>query len=145
VGIPAAIKRNGQGRRLEQGRRSLPECWKALFTMKLITLAAACAAVFALSSAPAFAGEPVTAKLQTPVAQKTKFIAGGAMFVCEGDSCTAQATTSATLSAATCKTVAGKVGPVAAFGGSKSFDDARLGDCNSVAVARSTSPQLAKQ
>jgi len=113
--------------------------------MKLITLAAACAAVFTLASAPAFAAEPVIAKLQTPVAQKVKFIAGGAMFVCEGDACIAQATTSATLGAATCKTIAGKVGPIAAFGGYKSFDDARLSDCNSVAVARTTSPQLAKQ
>ena len=114
--------------------------------MKLLTLAAACAALVTLSAAPALAGgDPVTAKLQTPVAEKTKFIAGGAMFVCEGDACVAQATTSATLGTATCKTIAGKVGPVAAFGGSKSFDDARLGDCNSVAVARTTTPQLAKQ
>ena len=112
--------------------------------MKLQILAA-CAALVTLSAGSAFAGDTITAKLQAPVAQKVKFIAGGAMFVCEGDACVAQATTSATLGTATCKTIAGKVGPVAAFGGSKSFDDARLGDCNSVAVARTTSPQLAKQ
>ena len=47
--------------------------------MKLLTLAAACAALVTLSAAPALAGgDPVTAKLQTPVAEKTKFIAGGA-------------------------------------------------------------------
>ncbi len=114
--------------------------------MKLLTLAAACAALVTLSAAPAFAGDPVIAKLQTPVAEKTKFIAGGAMFVCEGDACTAQATTSATLGSAACKIIAGKVGPVASFaGGPKSFDDARLGDCNSVAVARAAGPELAKR
>ena len=59
--------------------------------MKLLTLAAACAAVVTLSAAPAFAAEPVTAKLQQPVAQPTKFIAGGAMFNCEGDACVATA------------------------------------------------------
>lgn len=114
--------------------------------MKLFALAAACAAVVTLSAAPAFAGDPVTAKLQTPVATKTKFIAGGAMFVCEADACTALATTSTTLGSAACKTIAGKVGPIAAFsGGLKSFDDARLGDCNSVAVARATGSELAKR
>jgi len=113
--------------------------------MKLFTLAAACAAVMTLSAAPAFAAEPVTAKLQTPVAEKTKFIAGGAMFVCEGDACLAQAATSSTFALATCKTIAAKVGPVAAFGGARTLDETRLGACNSVAVARASGPQLAKQ
>jgi hypothetical protein len=114
--------------------------------MKLLTLAAACAALVTLSSAPAFAaGDPITAKLQTPVAEKTKFIAGGAMFVCEGDACVALAPTSTTLATSTCKIIAGKVGPVASFGGFKSLDEARLGDCNAVAVARTSGSQLAKQ
>ena len=50
--------------------------------MKLLTLAAACAALVTLSAAPAFASEPVTAKLAQPLAQPTKFIAGGAIFNC---------------------------------------------------------------
>lgn len=33
------------------------------------------------------ADDPITAKLQAPVAEKTKFIAGGAIFTCEGDTC----------------------------------------------------------
>ena len=79
--------------------------------MKLQTLAAACAALVSVSAASAaLAGEPITAKLQTPVAQPTKFIAGGAMFMCEGDACYAQAPTSTTYSTATCKIIAGKVG-----------------------------------
>ncbi|HEY2359198.1 MAG TPA: hypothetical protein VGH86_17235 [Phenylobacterium sp.] len=113
--------------------------------MKLLTLAAACAAVVTLSAAPAFAAEPVVAKLQTAVAQPTKFIAGGAMFVCESDSCVATAATSETFSSTTCKAVAAKVGAIASFTALKPMDDARLGACNSVAVARGATPQLAKQ
>jgi hypothetical protein len=114
--------------------------------MKLLTLAAACAAVFTLTAPAAFAGEPLTAKLQQPVAQKTKFIAGGAMFVCEADACTALAPTTTTFATATCKAIAAKVGPVAAFGAEKTMDDAKLGDCNRVAVAKlAAGQQLAKQ
>lgn len=113
--------------------------------MKLITLAAACAALATLSAAPAFAAQPVVAKLQTAVAQPTKFIAGGAMFVCEGDACVASAATSETFSSTTCKAVAAKVGQIASFTATKAMDDTRLGACNSVAVARGAGSQLAKQ
>ena len=114
--------------------------------MKLLTLAAACAAVATLSAAPAFAAEPVIAKLQTPVTQPVKFIAGGAMFKCEADTCVASAATSETFSTGACKTVAANVGPIAAYTGVKALDETRLGACNSVAVARTgASPQLAKQ
>jgi hypothetical protein len=113
--------------------------------MKLLTFAAACAAIATLSAAPAFAADPIVAKLSAPISTPTKFIAGGAMFVCEGDACTAQATTTQTFALSTCKTIAGKVGPVSSFGGFKSLDEARLGDCNAVAVAKAGGPQLAKQ
>lgn len=114
--------------------------------MKLRTLAAACAALASLTAAPAFAADAVTAKLQTPVAAKTKFIAGGAMFVCEADACVAAAPTSQTFATATCKAVADKVGPVASFEGRKALDDGRLADCNEKALAKSASAtQLAKQ
>jgi hypothetical protein len=115
--------------------------------MKLRTLAAACAALSTLTFAgAAFAAEPVTAKLQAPVAEKTKFIAGGAMFVCEADACVAQVPTSQTFSTNTCKAVANKVGPVASFEGRKSLEAARLADCNATALAKAASgPQLAKQ
>src|SRR5205085_6423947 len=106
-------------------------------------LPAACAAPVTLPAAPAVAGQPVDAKLQTAVAQPTKFIAGGAMFVCEGDACVASASTSETFSSLTCKAVAAKVGPVASFTGVKAMDDARLSACNSVAVARCAGPQPA--
>ena len=114
--------------------------------MKLQILAAACAAVVTASFATAaLADEAITAKLQAPVAAKTKFIAGGAIFNCEGDTCLASAATSETFSTSTCKTIAGKVGTVAAFTGTRSMDDARLGACNASAVAKAAGPQLAKQ
>jgi hypothetical protein len=111
--------------------------------MKLQTLAAACVAAAAFSTA-AFAAEPVTVKLAQPVAQPTKFIAGGAVFNCEADTCTAGATTTSTYAVDTCKTVASKVGAVATFAGRRSFDDARLAQCN-VSAAKAPATTLAKQ
>jgi hypothetical protein len=111
--------------------------------MKLQTLAAACVAAAAFSTA-AFAAEPVTVKLARPVAQPTKFIAGGAVFNCEADTCTAGATTTSTYAVDTCKTVASKVGAVATFAGRRSFDDARLAQCN-VSAAKAPATTLAKQ
>jgi hypothetical protein len=114
--------------------------------MKLRTLAAACAALTTLAAgSAAFAADAVTAKLQAPVAEKTKFIAGGAMFVCEGDACVATAPTSQTFATATCKTIASKVGAVASFSGRKTLEDAKIADCNAKAVAKADGTQLAKQ
>ena len=112
--------------------------------MKLQTLAAACAALVTVSFAgAALADDAITAKLQAPVAQKTKFIAGGAVFLCEGDTCVAQAPTSQTFAAATCKAVAKNAGPLASFGGArKSFDAEKLGACN---VAADSHTQVAKR
>lgn len=114
--------------------------------MKLQTVAAVCAAITTLTAGSAFAAEAVTAKLQAPVAEKTKFIAGGAMFACEGDTCVAGAPTSQTFATSTCKTIADKVGPVAAFTGRKALDESRLADCNAKALAKAAGgAQLAKQ
>jgi hypothetical protein len=110
--------------------------------MKLQTLAAACLAASSLATA-AFAAEPVTAKLASPVATPTKFIAGGAVFQCEGDTCYAGATTSQTFAVGTCKDVASKVGALASFEGRHGFDDAHLAQCNAVA-AKTTATTLAK-
>lgn len=110
--------------------------------MKLQTLSAACAAVITLSFAGgAFAADMVTAKLATPVAEKTKFIAGGAIFVCEADACVASAPSSQTFAASTCKAVAKNVGVIAAFGvGAKTLDAGKLDACNAAAAT-----QLAKR
>lgn len=112
--------------------------------MKL-QLLAACAALVTLSAGSAFAGDAVTAKLAAPVAEKTKFIAGGAMFNCEADTCVAAAPTSQTFATSTCKTIADKVGPVASFEGRKSLAEDKLADCNAKALAKAGGTQLAKQ
>jgi len=111
--------------------------------MKLRMIAAACAAISALSATAALAAEPVTVKLQAPVASPVKFIAGGAVFNCEGDTCFAGATTTSTFGADTCKAVASKAGAVASFTGRRALDDARLAQCNTAAAASSSA--LAKR
>ena len=111
--------------------------------MKLRTFAAACAAITALSATAALAAEPVTVKLQAPVAQPVKFIAGGAVFACEGDTCFAGATTTATYSAETCKAIASKVGAVQTFAGRRSLDETKLAQCNTAAAASTSA--LAKR
>jgi len=98
--------------------------------MKVRLIAAACAALIPLGSAPALAAEPITAKLQRPVAEKLKIVAGGAVFVCEADACVAASPGSRTFSAGVCKAIAAKVGPVVSFTGAKALEPARLADCN---------------
>jgi len=97
---------------------------------------AACAALAPLTAGQAFAADAITAKLSAPVAEKTKFIAGGAMFNCEGDTCIAAAPTSQTFATATCKTVADKVGVVASFEGRKALAEDKLAACNAKAIAK---------
>ena len=114
--------------------------------MKLLTLAAACAALATFSAGAAFADQPVVAKLAQPVAQSVKFIAGGSVFVCEGDTCVANSPTSGTFSTSACKVVAAKVGTLISYSNVKAMDDTRLSACNSVAVAHAAgSPQIAKK
>jgi hypothetical protein len=112
--------------------------------MKLQILAA-CAALVTLSAGSAMAGDSITAKLASPVAEKTKFIAGGAMFNCEADTCVAMAPTSQTFAASTCKTIADKVGVVASFEGRKALDADKLASCNAKVIAKNGGTQLAKQ
>ena len=103
--------------------------------MKLQFLAT-CAALATLTAGQAVAADAVTAKLSAPIAEKTKFIAGGAMFNCEGDTCVALAPTSQTFATATCKTIADKVGVIASFEGRKTLAEDKLADCNAKAVAK---------
>lgn len=118
--------------------------------MKLVTFAA-CAALAAasavtLAAAPAYAVEPVIAKLAQPVATATKFIAGEAVFSCAGDTCVAITPQSQTFSSSTCKALAAKFGPVTSYSWAKPMDDTRMAACNSVAVAKAAAgPALAKQ
>jgi hypothetical protein len=111
--------------------------------MKLQALVAALAAVAGLSAAaPALAGEAVVAKLAAPVAASAKFIAGGAMFSCAGDTCVATAPTSQTYSTAACKTVAKTAGAVTSFTfAAKSLDADKISACNAAA----SNTQVAKR
>lgn len=103
--------------------------------MKLITFAAACAAlVTASAAAPAFAADPVIAKLAQPVAASTKLIAGEAVFYCSGETCVASAPTSLTFSSSTCKAIAAKFGQVVSYTAEKPMDQARLATCNAGAA-----------
>jgi hypothetical protein len=100
--------------------------------MKLQTLFAATAALVSISFAvPALADEIVVAKLQSPVPAAMKFIAGGAMFVCEADTCSAETPSSETFTTGACKTVAKKAGLVASFGNVRStFAAEKIAVCN---------------
>lgn len=106
--------------------------------MKLHLVLAAATAFVSMSFAAvtADAADPVVAKLQDAVAAKTKVIAGGAVFVCDGAECVASSPASRTIATAACKELAKSVGPVAAFGDSrKQLADDKLAACNTVAVS----------
>jgi hypothetical protein len=99
--------------------------------MKLRTLAACAALSASLFGGAALADGRVAAALETPVAAKTKIIAGGAVFVCEGAECVSTAAPSRAMSSGACKALAKEVGRVSAFGGeTKSLDAEGLGRCN---------------
>lgn len=106
--------------------------------MKLRSIAAVAALSVSLSglmAGAAFAADgPVTAKLNAPIAAKTKVVAGGAVFACEGDSCVATAAPSRALTTASCKALVKEVGSVASFGGDvKSLGAEDLDRCNASA------------
>jgi len=101
--------------------------------MKLRTLTAA--AVISLTFAgAAWADGKITASLKTPVAAKTKIVAGGAVFVCEGSNCVALVAPSRAASTAGCKALVKEVGALTAFGSDrKALDGADLEACNAAA------------
>jgi hypothetical protein len=106
--------------------------------MKLRSIAAVAALSFSLSglmAGAAFAADgPVSAKLNAPLTAKTKVVAGGAVFYCEGDSCVATAAPSRALTAASCKALVKEVGRVSSFAGDvKSLSAEDLDRCNASA------------
>lgn len=98
--------------------------------MQLRTLALA--AALTLSAAPAFAaGNNISVALQSPVAAKTKIVAAGAVFACADTTCVALDAPSRAVSAAACKAIVKKVGPVVAFTGERaSLQADELQRCN---------------
>ncbi|SFJ42851.1 hypothetical protein [Caulobacter sp. UNC279MFTsu5.1] len=108
--------------------------------MKLQSLAAVAAlsATMAtcLFAGSAFADGRIAVALENPLAAKTKVVAGGAVFVCEGAECVSTAAPSRALTAVSCKALAKEVGRVAAFGGeTRSLDADDLTRCNASAKA----------
>lgn len=98
------------------------------------TLAAAAAMMTFALAGQAAAQTLVTAKLEQPVAERTRLVAGSAVFWCEGEACVATVSNSRTFIPATCKEIASRFGPVTAFeSGSKGYDAARLEACNASA------------
>ena len=92
-------------------------------------------AVLSLSFAgAAYADGKVTATLKTPVPAKTRVMASGAIFYCEGTSCVASSTQPRTASTAGCKGLVKEVGAVTAFGTvRKAISAEDLATCNAVA------------
>lgn len=106
--------------------------------MKLRILAAVAALTTLMSAGSALADGRIAAALDQPVAAKTKVVAGGAVFVCEGAECVSTQAPSRALTAVACKALAKEVGRVAAFGGeTKSLDADDLTRCNAVAKGAS--------
>jgi hypothetical protein len=104
--------------------------------MKLRTLAAVAALSVSMFAGAALADGRVAAALEAPVAAKTKIVAGGAVFVCDGAECVSAHAPSRAVTAAACKALAKEVGRVSAFGGeSKSLDADDLARCNASAKA----------
>ena len=101
--------------------------------MKIRMLTAA--AVLSLSFAGvAFADAKVTASLATPVAAKTKVVAAGALFTCEGSTCVANSAIARTVTVAGCKELVKAVGAVTTMtNGKRSIEGQDLATCNAVA------------
>jgi len=106
--------------------------------MKLRSLAAVAALSVSMFAGAALADGRIAAALESPVAAKTKVVAGGAVFVCDGAECVSTAAPSRALTAVACKALAKEVGRVAAFGGeTKSLDADDLQRCNAAAKTAS--------
>lgn len=94
-------------------------------------LRSALAAIAALGlAAPALAGTTFTANLEEPVAERTEIIANKAIWVCEGDTCTAELNRR-TPSVRSCKQVAEEIGRLVAFiSENGELDTADIDECN---------------
>jgi hypothetical protein len=100
--------------------------------MKLV-ISAAAAAALSLVATSAFAEQTVTAKLATPLKARVMPVAGGSVFTCEADACTAtEAADTNTVRA--CRDLAHVVGALTSFGTSdKPLAADRLAACNTSA------------
>lgn len=96
----------------------------------------AASALLALSAGAASAADArLTANLAQPVAAKTRVVAGGAVWTCEGGACFAAAPSSRSNSFRACQALAKEVGAVTAYGGRSQLEAEQLAKCNTVAKA----------
>lgn len=86
-----------------------------------------------LVAAPALAGTLFTASLTEPVTERTTFVANSAVWVCEGDTCTAELDRRSP-TVRSCKKVAEEIGTLASFSSERGELDAEdLAKCNEAA------------
>lgn len=103
-------------------------------TPRLTTAAAALA--LALSSSAFAADGMVTVSLCAPVPAKTKIVALGAVFACEGETCVAWGAPQAAVSTFACETLAKEAGPVAGIEGrGRMLSATDVARCNLLAQA----------
>lgn len=99
--------------------------------MKIQLTAFSAAVALAALASTAMAAEPVTAKLTTALTAPKKVVAGGAVFVCEGDTCVAPNPTSGSADPGACRELVRAAGAVSTFGtAAKPFSAERLARCN---------------
>jgi hypothetical protein len=100
--------------------------------MKLM-VSAAVAAALSLVAGSALA-EPVVGKLANPVKSRIMTVAGGGVFACEGDSCTANSPGADSNSLRACRDLARVAGAFTSFGtASKPLSAEKLTACNTSA------------
>ena len=101
-----------------------------------IKFVAAALAVLLLAGT-AIAAAPVSATLQAPLSTKSRVVAGGAVWTCEGSSCVAPSAIERTVSVSSCRELTKVVGAVSAFGNeAKMLDADSLARCNAGARTR---------
>jgi hypothetical protein len=96
-----------------------------MFAKPLMSLAIA-----SLIALPAFAGTQFTAQLATPKAERERVVAASAVWICEGETCTAELKSSK-ISLKACKGVAAEIGALTSFASANAEMDADdLAKCN---------------
>src|SRR5262245_5563297 len=95
--------------------------------LRIFTVAALAAAAVASQAA---AIETISAKLEAPLAAAKRPVAGGEVWACSGDTCTAQRG-ARVMTVMGCRELAREVGAVSTYGNDKkSFSAEQLASCN---------------
>lgn len=109
----------------------------------MIRILAASAALVLSAGAASAADARLTASLAQPVAAKTRVVAGGAVWTCEGGTCNAGAATSRSAGFRACQALAKEVGAVTAYGGRSTLGAEQLAKCNASAKASGATQTVA--